>query len=65
MEPGFWHEKWQQQQIGFHQQDVNPFLVTYWHQLALPADAKVFVPLCGKYFGYVFFSRAGASSDWL
>jgi len=45
MEPGFWHEKWQQQQIGFHQQDVNPFLVTYWHQLALPADAKVFVPL--------------------
>ncbi|MBB1381309.1 thiopurine S-methyltransferase, partial [Shewanella sp. SR41-2] len=26
MEPSFWHEKWQLQQIGFHQNQVNPFL---------------------------------------
>lgn len=25
MEPGFWHERWHKQQIGFHQQDINPF----------------------------------------
>lgn len=59
MEPGFWHEKWQQQQIGFHQQDINPFLVMYWHQLALPADAKIFVPLCGKSLDMCFLAEQG------
>ncbi|GGQ09226.1 thiopurine S-methyltransferase [Shewanella litoralis] len=48
MEPRFWHEKWQLQQIGFHQQQVNPFLVKYWSCLGLAEQAEVFVPLCGK-----------------
>ncbi|MGI2174934.1 thiopurine S-methyltransferase [Shewanella ulleungensis] len=48
MEPRFWHEKWQLQQIGFHQQQVNPFLVKYWSRLSLAEQAEVFVPLCGK-----------------
>jgi thiopurine S-methyltransferase len=48
MEPSFWHEKWQLQQIGFHQQQVNPFLVKYWSQLDLAEQSDVFVPLCGK-----------------
>ncbi len=48
MEPGFWHERWHKQQIGFHQQDINPFLVKYWSTLALRGNEQVFVPLCGK-----------------
>lgn len=47
MEPHFWHDRWQRQQIGFHQPQINPFLVKHWP--ALQADAgQVFVPLCGK-----------------
>ncbi len=48
MEPSFWHQKWQLQQIGFHQQQVNPFLVKYWPSLAIAETSGVFVPLCGK-----------------
>lgn len=59
MEPGFWHEKWQQQLIGFHQQDINPYLVKYWHTLALPAEAQVFVPLCGKSLDMCFLAEQG------
>lgn len=59
MEPGFWHDKWHQQQIGFHQQDINPFLVKYWQKLVLPAAAKVFVPLCGKSLDMCFLAEQG------
>ncbi|PIW60043.1 thiopurine S-methyltransferase [Shewanella sp. CG12_big_fil_rev_8_21_14_0_65_47_15] len=59
MEPGFWHDKWHQQQIGFHQQDINPFLIKYWQKLALPAAAKVFVPLCGKSLDMCFLAEQG------
>ncbi len=44
----FWHERWQQNQIGFHQREINSHLETYWQRLKLPSDACVFVPLCGK-----------------
>jgi thiopurine S-methyltransferase len=48
MEPQFWHERWQQNQIGFHQGDINPYLIRYLPKLELPAGSTVFVPLCGK-----------------
>lgn len=48
MQADFWHERWENNQIGFHQQHINPHLKNFWHQLALPANAPVFVPLCGK-----------------
>lgn len=48
MEPGFWHERWQQGRIGFHQDRPLPLLCKHWPALDLPANARVFVPLCGK-----------------
>lgn len=48
MRARFWHERWQQNQIGFHQDEINPYLQIYWPQLALAAGSTVFVPLCGK-----------------
>ena len=59
MEPGFWHDKWQLQQIGFHQADINPFLVRHWQQLNLPQGSKVFVPLCGKSLDMEFIAAQG------
>lgn len=48
MKAGFWHERWESDQLGFHQEAVNGLLVELWPRLGLAADATVFVPLCGK-----------------
>lgn len=48
MEADFWHSRWQEGRIGFHQSDVNDFLKNWWPSLKLPAQSSVFVPLCGK-----------------
>lgn len=48
MHHDFWHERWQQNQIGFHQDEVQPLLRKYWPGLAAKSGDRVFVPLCGK-----------------
>ena len=48
MEADFWHARWQQNQIGFHQQDINMHLQDYWPLPGMPVQGGVFVPLCGK-----------------
>jgi thiopurine S-methyltransferase len=48
MDAAFWHQRWQDNLIGFHQSDVNPHLQAFWPRLGLGPDDAVFVPLCGK-----------------
>ena len=48
MEPSFWHERWNDNRIGFHLDAPNPLLLHHWPALQLPQDASVLVPLCGK-----------------
>lgn len=48
MQSEFWLERWRNQQIGFHQDRINPHLETHWPALGVEAGARVFVPLCGK-----------------
>lgn len=49
MDSEFWHERWAENQIGFHQDDINAHLTEFWNKLSLPKQgATVFVPLCGK-----------------
>lgn len=48
MDHNFWLERWQKSEIGFHQPKVQPALKMHWPRLALPHDATVLVPLCGK-----------------
>lgn len=48
MEHDFWHQKWSEGRIGFHQSEVNAYLLSYWERLGLAGADKVFVPLCGK-----------------
>lgn len=45
-QPQFWNERWERQEIGFHQSDVHAGLQRYWPELG--AAGRVFVPLCGK-----------------
>lgn len=48
MKREFWLERWQNNEIGFHQDEVNAHLQQFWSEVELAADGKVFVPLCGK-----------------
>ena len=48
MNPDFWHDRWHEGRIGFHQDAVTPWLPKLWPALALPAGSRVFVPLAGK-----------------
>jgi thiopurine S-methyltransferase len=48
MKKDFWLERWEREEIGFHQDELNPYLLQYWHELHLARDSLVFVPLCGK-----------------
>lgn len=48
MDAHFWHQKWQKNEIGFHQSDADAQLVKHFPQLKLQAGNRVFLPLCGK-----------------
>ena len=48
MHHDFWHDRWTKQEIGFHEGQVNALLARYFSALALPQQARVFIPLCGK-----------------
>lgn len=48
MQHDFWHQRWQNQQIGFHLSAVNRLLEAYFQALELQPGQRVFIPLCGK-----------------
>jgi thiopurine S-methyltransferase len=44
----FWQARWDEGRIGFHQDEVNPYLERYWPSLGVTPGTTIFVPLCGK-----------------
>jgi len=48
MDPEFWHQRWRDNRIGFHQPTLNPHLLRHWPRLGVAPGRCVFVPLCGK-----------------
>jgi thiopurine S-methyltransferase len=48
MDHDFWHQRWQQDKIGFHLAETNPLLIKYQPDLGLSSGDEIFVPLCGK-----------------
>ena len=48
METSFWHEKWEKNEIGFHDDDVNRMLAAHFQTFELADGARIFLPLCGK-----------------
>lgn len=52
MEIDFWLERWNNDQIGFHQNKVNPYLMYFYGEKGPSLEQReklnVFVPLCGK-----------------
>jgi len=48
MKADFWHNLWETNDIGFHLNDTNPFLLEFFSELNLKTNSRIFVPLCGK-----------------
>ena len=59
METEFWLERWERNQIGFHQDAVNSYLVKHLPELRLRAGDPVFVPLCGKTLDMLWLDEQG------
>ena len=59
MESKFWQQRWQEGRISFHKSDVNPELIKYFSNIALPVGSQVLVPLCGKSIDMVWLACAG------
>ncbi len=48
MQYDYWLNRWKKGEIGFHQNEINPYLRQYWQELHLSHGSEVLVPLCGK-----------------
>jgi len=59
MDASFWHQRWECNEIGFHQDEVNPLLETSFSKLNLPTGSRVFLPLCGKTNDIAWLLNAG------
>ena len=57
MEAAFWHQKWKENRIGFHQADFNRWLQSWWS--AQQQGEPVLVPLCGKSRDLLWLSGQG------
>jgi thiopurine S-methyltransferase len=59
MEPGFWLERWQRNEIGFHQPAPHKGLARHWATLVLAPGSRVFVPLAGKSLDMIWLAAQG------
>jgi thiopurine S-methyltransferase len=64
MEQEFWQQRWDANQIGFHEAKAHRFLVRFAKQLVpqgMPATAepRMLVPLCGKSLDLIWLRDAG------
>ena len=59
MDAAFWHQRWQDNQIGFHQAAPTPLLMKHWPSLDVAPGTQVFVPLAGKSLDMLWLAAQG------
>ncbi|RDY69596.1 thiopurine S-methyltransferase [Lysobacter soli] len=59
MHHDFWHQRWADNQIGFHQDTPTPLLLKHWPSLGVAPGTRVFVPLAGKTLDMAWFAAQG------
>jgi len=59
MDPDFWHQRWQDNQIGFHQDQPTPLLQKHWPAVGAAPGCRVFVPLAGKSLDMLWLAAQG------
>ncbi|MDX8385399.1 MAG: thiopurine S-methyltransferase [Gallionella sp.] len=55
----FWLERWERQELGFHQDEINQYLIRYWDSLCLTGNTEIFVPMCGKSQDMIWLNEQG------
>ncbi|MGH1405247.1 MAG: thiopurine S-methyltransferase [Rhodomicrobiaceae bacterium] len=48
MDENFWHERWKNNEIPFHESVANKHLVNNFDKLQINEKSRIFIPLCGK-----------------
>lgn len=61
MKKEFWIEKWENNQTGFHKDDLHLLLKKYIDSMKLKEGDRVFVPLCGKSVDMLWLDSLGFS----
>lgn len=61
MEAAFWHQRWEENRIGFHQAQFNHWLQTGWG--SQQSNEPVLVPLCGKSRDMLWLNQQGHPID--
>ncbi|UJP05103.1 MAG: thiopurine S-methyltransferase [Nitrosomonas sp.] len=59
MKKAYWLDRWERQDIGFHQAEANTHLCAYWQRLCLTPGDTVLVPLCGKSNDMLWLAQQG------
>lgn len=60
MDQEFWHERWKNKQIGFHQEEVHISLERFWpSMMGVDEGVGIFIPLCGKTRDIFYFLERG------
>jgi len=59
MNKEYWHQKWQSNEIGFHQLQPNKLMQRYFPLLKLTPGCRVFVPLCGQSMDMLWLAGQG------
>jgi len=59
MHKEYWQDRWQNQQTGFHQDDINPYLEKFCPAHVTNKTERVFVPLCGKSSDLIWLADRG------
>ena len=58
--PEYWLKRWEDNQIGWHKDTVNRFLIKYAEELTQGRSSlRVFVPLCGKSLDMLWLADQG------
>ena len=55
----FWHDRWQDENIGWHQDKYNDLLIKYWPMINVIEEGNVLVPLCGKSLDMLWLAKQG------
>ena len=55
----FWHDRWQNENIGWHQDKYNDLLIKYWPMINVIEEGNVLVPLCGKSLDMLWLAKQG------
>ena len=56
-----WLKRWENNQIGWHAEQINRHLIEYLSELNLAKKDKIFVPLCGKSLDMIYLLNQGLS----